>query len=521
MSAGKAVGDKNGRVRRRGGRGRDTAAASAVRAPSHYRHLRNCFRPMELLSTDEVESIHETSLTILKEIGIRVLHDEARGVYARAGALVDDSSMMVRLDGDMIMEALASAPPEFDMHVHHGAPYRIGGPHTVFATVGGPPNISDLDGGRRPGTMAAYENLLRLAQSFDVVHMLAPMVEPMDVDLNMRALQMTYAQLTLTAKIPFLYSRGQQAVEDGFEMLRIAHGLSDEGFFDQLACFTVINANSPLQLDIPMCQGILDFARHRQLMVLTPFTLAGAMAPVSLAGALAQQNAEALAGMALAQLVNPGTPVAYGGFTSNVDMKSGAPAFGTPEYVKAALATGQLVRKYNVPWRSSNANASNAPDAQAAYESQMSIWATMLAGCNIMMHGAGWLEGGLTASMEKFIIDVEMLQMMAEVFQPLRVDPAELALDAVREVGPGGHYFGAAHTLERYETAFYAPLVSDWRNFENWQDAGSPTADQRANAVWKETLRNYAPPPMDEARREELDAFLDRRTREGGAPPVS
>jgi trimethylamine--corrinoid protein Co-methyltransferase len=240
------------------------------------------------------------------------------------------------------------------------------------------------------------------------------------------------------------------------------------------------------------------------------------MAPATLAGALAQQNAEALASIVLHQMVNPGAPVIYGGFTSNVDMKSGAPAFGTPEYTKAALAGGQLARRYRIPYRSSNANAANTVDAQAAYESQMSLWGAVLGGANMIMHGAGWMEGGLVASFEKFIVDIEMLQMMSEFFQPLPVTDADLAFDAIAEVGPGGHFFGAAHTLERYETAFYGPLLSDWRNFENWQRAGAETAEQRANRIWKQALAEYQPPPLEEDRAAELADFVARRKSEGG-----
>jgi trimethylamine--corrinoid protein Co-methyltransferase len=257
-------------------------------------------------------------------------------------------------------------------------------------------------------------------------------------------------------------------------------------------------------------------ARHGQVVVITPFTLSGAMAPATLAGALAQQNAEFLASFVLNQLASPGVPVMYGGFTSNVDMKSGAPAFGTPEYTKAAMAGGQLARRYGLPYRSSNANASNAVDAQSAYESQMSLWGAVMGGAHMVMHGAGWMEGGLVASFEKFIVDIEMLQMMSEFLQPLRVDEDELAFSAIEEVGPGGHFFGAAHTLERYERAFYAPILSDWRNFENWQLAGAENAEQRANRLWKQALSEYQAPPLDEDRAEELAAFVAHRKEEGG-----
>ena len=242
-----------------------------------------------------------------------------------------------------------------------------------------------------------------------------------------------------------------------------------------------------------MSQGILDFAAAGQLLVITPFTLAGAMAPVTIPGALTQAHAEALAGITLAQIVRAGAPVVYGSFTSNVDMRSGAPAFGTPEYVKANFGAGQLARRLGIPWRSSNANASNIADAQAAYESEMSLWGALMGGCNFLIHGAGWLEGGLTASLEKFILDIEMLQMFAELFQPVAFSEDEMAFEDIREVGPGGHFFAAPHTMSRYQSAFYAPLVSDWRNFGQWTEDGSKTATERANLIWKRTLAGVHP----------------------------
>jgi trimethylamine--corrinoid protein Co-methyltransferase len=259
-------------------------------------------------------------------------------------------------------------------------------------------------------------------------------------------------------------------------------------------------------------------AQMGQAVIVTPFTLSGAMAPASLAGALALQNAEALGVIAFTQLVRPGAPVVYGAFTSNVDMKSGAPAFGTPEYTRAAMAGGQLARRYGLPYRSSNACAANAVDAQAAYESEMSLWGAVMGGANLIKHGAGWMEGGLVASFEKLIVDAEILQMMAEFLQPLEVSDDTLALDAMREVGPGGHFFGAAHTLARYETAFYAPMVSDWRNFESWREAGALDAAQRANRIWKQLLAEYVPPPLDPAIDEALKDYVARRKAEGGVP---
>ena len=270
-------------------------------------------------------------------------------------------------------------------------------------------------------------------------------------------------------------------------------------------------------LDLLMCRGIIDAARAGQLMVLTPFTLSGAMAPVTLPGALAQQNAEALAGICLSQITRPGAPVCYGSFTSNVDMKSGAPAFGTPEYVKAAFASGQLARRYNLPLRSSGVTAANAHDAQAAYETQMSLWGALMGGTNLLLHGAGWLEGGLTASAEKFIIDVEMLQMFAELFKPVEVSEATLGVDAIADVGHGGHFFGTQHTLDRFETAFYSPLLSDWSNYENYTERGSVDTAQRAHKIFYDAVNAHEPPPFDSGRLEEMNAFIDRRIAEGGA----
>ena len=262
-------------------------------------------------------------------------------------------------------------------------------------------------------------------------------------------------------------------------MIRLAYGLSDSEFRSRAYATGVINTNSPLQLDIPMAEGLIDFALWGQPTIITPFTLAGAMAPVTIAGALTLAHAEALASITLTQIARKGAPVIYGSFTSNVDMKSGAPAFGTPEYTKAAFGAGQMARHLGLPWRSSNATASNCPDAQAAYESQMSLWGALMGGCNFILHSAGWLEGGLSTSYEKFILDIEMLQMFAETFQPVSADPVDLAVDAIAEVGPSGHFFGCAHTMERYRTAFYAPLVSDWSNFGQWTEAGALTATQQ------------------------------------------
>ncbi|MEL6220671.1 MAG: trimethylamine methyltransferase family protein [Pseudomonadota bacterium] len=505
---------------RSGGRaGRKARRTEATKAfDAAWRNWTMPYAPVEALSTDQVEAIHLASLKVLAETGIRVLCEEACRIYAGAGMAVEGDQ--VRFDPDGLMELIAQAPSKVTMRSR--APNRdvtIGGRHIGVCTTGGTPNFSDLERGRQPGTLAALEDFCRLSQSFDVIHVIGPFVEPQDVPVALRHLEMTRAVLTLTEKVPFVFFRGRQSVADAYEILRIAHGLSREDFAKTPVSYSIANSNSPLQLDLLMCRGIVDAAKAGQLMVLTPFTLAGAMAPVTLAGALTLQNAEALAGLALSQIVRPGAPVCYGSFTSNVDMRTGAPAFGTPEYAKAAFASGQLARRYGLPLRSSAPNASNAPDAQAAYETQMSLWAAVMGGTNLLLHGAGWLEGGLTASAEKFIMDIEMLQMFAELLKPLSVEPEDLAVEAIAAVGPGGHFFGTEHTLARFETAFYSPLLSDWSNFETWRDAGSVDATQRANRVYRRTLETYEAPAFDAARRDEIEDFIARRTQEGGAEP--
>jgi trimethylamine--corrinoid protein Co-methyltransferase len=484
-----------------------------------WRQVRNPYSPIEVLSADQIEAIHGASLTVLEEIGMDFLHPEALAILDRAGAQVESGTERVRFDRGLIEEAVAKAPSQFTLHARNPEhSVVIGGNHIVFATVGSAPNVSDIQGGRRDGNFRDYCDLVRLAQSLNIVHLMGGYpVEAVDLPPATRHLDCVRAFLTLSDKVAFSYSLGRTRILDGLELTKIARGIDDEQLCREPSLFTVVNTSSPLRLDGPMIEGVIEMARRNQAVVMTPFTLSGAMSPATLAGALAQQNAEALASLAFAQIVKPGAPVVYGGFTSNVDMKSGAPAFGTPEYSKAALAGGQLARRYGLPYRSSNANACNVVDAQAAYESQMSLWAAVMGHANIVLHAAGWMEGGLTASFEKMVLDAEMLQMMAEFLRPIEVNQDTLGLDAIREVGPGGHFFGAAHTLARYETAFYAPILSDWRNFESWQEAGSIDATRRAHGLYKQILADYQAPPSDPATLEALDAFVARRKEAGGA----
>lgn len=482
-----------------------------------WRHVTNPYGRIEVLSADQIEAIHTASLRILSDIGMDFLHPEAISLLAEAGAAVDGDR--VRFDPGLIEAAIATVPPEFDLHARNPAhTVHIGGNSVVFSEVASAPNVSDSTGGRRVGNHRDYQDLLRLGQAFNIIHCFGGYpVEPVDLPPATRHLDALSDFVTLTDKVFHGYSLGRQRILDALEIVRIGRGISREQLAAEPSLFTIINSSSPLRLDGPMIEGLIEMARLNQVVVLTPFTLSGAMAPASLAGALAQQNAEALAGIAFTQIVNPGAPAMYGGFTSNVDMRSGAPAFGTPEYTRAAMAGGQLARRYAIPYRSSNATAGNAVDAQAAYEAEMSTWGAVMGGAHLVMHGAGWMEGGLVASFEKLVIDVEILQMMAEFLVPIEVNQAELAFDAISEVGPGGHFFGSPHTLERYETAFYSPLVSNWQNHEAWAEAGAVTADQRAAGIVRRVLDEFEPPALDDAIAAELDDFVERRRREGGA----
>ena len=500
-------------VQRRGRRA-DAAHTAIQQLPWQQPQL--TLEPSRILSDDQIETIHRQSLKVLEDIGMDVLLPEARDILQKAGARV--SGERVRIGREIIEEALKTPPAEFTFHARNPAHnLRIGGKWITFAPVGGPPNCSDLDKGRRPGTLQDAGNFVKLSQFFNTVHTAGgASVDALDVHASVRHLYITANKMRYSDKVPFIYSTGRARLFDGLEIIRIARGISHEQLLTEPSAYTVINTNSPLKLDTPMAMGIIEMARLNQICVVTPFTLAGAMAPITIIGALVEQNAEALAGLALSQLTNPGAPFVYGGFTSNVDMKSGAPAFGTPEYMKGCIIGGQLARRYKLPYRTSSTNAANSVDAQAAYETVFSLWGAIMGGGNVIQHAAGWMEGGLVASYEKFALDVDLLQMVQEYLKPLVVDDDAMAFSAMQEVGPGGHFFGAQHTLERYSTAFYQPLISDWRNFPNWEASGSPTAEKKANAVWKQALAEYTEPYMDEAVAEEIDAFVKRRVQEGG-----
>lgn len=502
--------------RRRSGRRRERPAGRLAPEQPAWRQPRRPFEPVRAVSDDQLEMIHASALRVLAETGIDFLHPDARTRWADAGADVDGER--VRLDEALVTELVANAPEAFTLHAPNPAHnLEIGGDTVAFTAVASAPYVGDATGGRRQGNTADFDDLVRLSQQLTAVHLHGGYpVEPVDVHASVRHLHATRSLLTLSDKVPHAYSLGFQRNRDCLEMVRIARQVDDETLEREPSIHTVINASSPLRYDQPMLEGIIEYSARNQAVIITPFTLAGAMAPVTLAGALVQQHAEALAGIAFTQLVRAGAPVAYGGFTSNVDMQSGSPAFGTPEFMKAAIVGGQLARRVGVPYRSSNVCTANAVDAQAGYESVFSLWGAVMGGANLVFHGAGWMEGGLRASFEKMVVDADLIQMVAAFLEPIIVDDATMAVDAIAEVGPGGHFFGVGHTQERFRDAFFRPAISDWRNFETWQEAGSPTALDHAGRRVRALLDAYQPPVVDAAVVAELDAFVERRVAEGG-----
>lgn len=504
--------------KRSGGRaGRRAAVAQA--APADYSQLRHPFEPQKLFSDDQIAAIHDAALTVLEELGLKILLPEARELLHAAGASVDED--MVRFGRDLVGEALRTAPRSWVMHArnpHHSQVYEPGALN--FTAAGGCPNATDAVRGRRPGDVQSFTDALKLQQHFSAIHKMSPSAEPQDVPVHLRHYAMIRAQLEVGDKSLFGYARGRAQIEDTFEMVRLGMDLSEDAFLNNSWCSTVINTNSPRMIDGPMADGIIAFARAGQTLVITPFCLAGAMAPITVAGALTLQHAEALGAITLAQVARPGAPVSYGGFGSNVDMKSGAPAFGTPEHVKMQLGSGQLARLIDLPWRSAAGSASNAPDAQGMAENDMGLWGAMMSNATLVVHAAGWLEGGLSFGYEKFITDMESVQMIANLCTPTPGDAAEIGMKALRDVEPGGHFFATEHTMERYDRAFYTPLVADLSNFGSWEEAGAQDAATRATRIWQGILAEFKAPEGCDAAADRVAQFIADRTAAGGAAPM-
>jgi trimethylamine---corrinoid protein Co-methyltransferase len=469
--------------------------------------------PLENLSPDQLNTIHEASLGLLEDTGIEFMGAGARQAFRSAGLDVNEQTGQVFFDRGFVMECLAQAPPEFTLTPRNPSrSLRVGGRHGFATLVAGPPAVHDCERGRRTGNFEDYCTLIKLAQAFEVIHAIGNQpTAPIELPAESRHLDCYLANIRYSDKVFHCTAIGAERALDGIDMAALARGLKREDLIDSPSVLTVISVNSPKRFDEAMSEGLMTMAQWGQPVVVTPFTLMGAMAPATVAAGLTQQNAEALAGLCLAQVVRPGVPVVYGGFTSNVDMRSGSPAFGTPENAQATIAGAQLARFYGLPFRASNSSASNAVDAQASYESASSVWSAMLAHVNDIYHGAGWMEGGLTASFEKIVLDVELLQSVSLALCPPAINDDTLGLDAIRETASGGHFFGHSHTMARYEKAFYQPLLSDWRNWEAWHEAGALDACQRATRIWKQALEEYQQPSLERGIEESLEAFVRTR----------
>lgn len=507
--------------RRSGGDSTGTGGAPAI-SQLPRRSLQNNLGTLSPLSMEQIQEIDHRSKKLIAHYGLEVMCPIARGYYRDAGADVDEVSEIVRIDEALLTKLISTVPHHFTLHSYNEAQkITVGGNHINFGMVSGPPNVHDMIKGRRAGNFEDYQNFIKLGQSFNCLHFFGNQtLSPSDLPVNTRHLDTNLANFKLTDK-PFLsMSIGETRVMDAAHMMAIARGCEIEDLADAPAVMTNISINSPRKFDAEMSSALIALAKIAQPVVITPFTLMGAMTPASLAGALLQQNAEALFAMALSQIVRKGAPVVYGGFTSNVDMKSGAPAFGTPENSLANMAGGQLARYYNVPYRTSACSASNCVDAQGVWETQMALWGAVQGHGNMIYHAAGWQEGGLVASYEKLVVDCEMLQAMSQMLMPLSFEDDDYGLEAHDEVNPGGHFFGASHTMSRYQTAFYEPFLSDWTNYEGWVEKGAKDTTQRATEIWQKMLAEYQAPALAPDKIEALEAYVAKRRQEIGTAEI-
>ncbi len=503
--------------RRGGGRAGGRAGRQAARLAHQIEKvpfLTRTLKPFEVLSDEGIEQIEANAETILEQVGIVVRdYPEAIRIFGDAGADVDRDR--VRFPKGMCRSLVqATAPPIYTQHARNPANnVQIGGDATVFAPNYGSPFVHDLDNGRRYATISDFQNFVKLAyMSENLHHSGGTVCEPVDIPVNKRHLDMVYAHLRYSDKAFMGSVTAGSRAADSVEMARIAFG---GDLADRTVMTSLINASSPLVWDGTMLAAAQNYAASNQACIITPFILAGAMAPVTVAGVAAQTLAEALAGMAFTQLVRPGAPVIFGSFASSMSMQTGAPTFGTPEPALVLYVCAQLARRLGVPFRSGGSlTASKVPDAQAAYESANTLQPTVLGGVHFVLHAAGWLEGGLAIGYEKFILDDDQLGMMTTFVKGVDLSPNGQAVDAIVENGPGQHFLGTAHTLANFEHAFYRSTTADNASYEQWLEEGSLDAATRANKLWKQRLASYEAPPIDDAIDKELQAFIARRKSE-------
>jgi len=504
------AGSRRSRRHRGGAEARRAARTGhqAQKAPAIARRI----PVFEVLNEEGLEIIEANAETILAEIGIEFRGDpEALSIWRAAGADVEGER--VRFPRGLCRSLIQkTAPATFVQHARN--PERsvaIGGDTTVFAPVYGPPFVRTLDEGRRYATIEDFRNIVKLVYMLPSLHHSGGTVcEPVDVPVNKRHLDMVYSHLRYS-DLPFMGSvTAPERAEDSVAMARLVFG--EDFVAENCVMIQLINANSPMVFDETMLGALKVYARAGQAVIVTPFILAGAMSPTTVAGTLAQTLAEAMAGLAFTQLVRPGAPMVMGSFASSMSMQSGAPTFGTPEPALVLYGMAALARRLGVPFRSGGSLCgSKTADAQAAYESAQTLVPTLMGGVNFVLHSAGWLEGGLVSSYEKLVMDADQLGMMQVLAGGVDLSENGQALDAIREVGPGSHFLGSAHTRANFETAFYRSSIADNNSFEQWLAEGEQTAEQRANTLWKELLAAYEPPPLDPAIDEALQAFMARR----------
>ena len=499
------------RSRRSGGGAEARRAARSSGQQTQLTYIKRSIPIYEVLSEEGLELIERNCETVLEEIGIIFRDDaEALDMWRNAGA--DVSGDRVRFPKGLVRSLIKTAPLEFTQYARNPARnVHIGGRNTVFAPVYGPPFIRNNDEGRRYATIEDFRNFVKLAYLAPSMHHSGgTLCEPVDVPVHKRHLDMVYSHIRYSDK-PFMGSvTAPERAQDSVNMAKLVFG---DDFVDKnCVMVNLINANSPLVFDSTMVGALKVYARNNQATVISPFILSGAMSAVTVVGTLTQILAEASVGMAFAQLCRPGAPVIFGTFASSISMQSGAPTFGTPEPAHVLFGAAQLARRLNVPFRSGGGLCSSKlPDAQAAHESANTLWPTLLAGVNFVLHAAGWLEGGLVSSYEKFIIDADQLSMFQRFAGGIDYSENGQALSAIREVGPGSHFLGCAHTQANFETAFWRSIIADNNSFEQWRDDGGKDTAARANAIWKRQLRDYEAPPIDPAIDQSLQDYIARR----------
>jgi trimethylamine--corrinoid protein Co-methyltransferase len=500
-------------TRRAKGGGREARRASRLSgAQTRAPYIQRRIATYDILSDEGLELIEHSADTLLKEIGVEIREDpESLDILRKAGA--DVTGERVRFDPGFCRSIItASAPSGFKQHARNPAnTVTLGGANTVLAPGWGPPFIHNLDDGRRYATIEDFQNLIKICHTLPEYHHSGGVIcEPVDLPANKRHFDMLASHFRYSDRAVFGALIGAERAQDSVDMAKIIFG--DDFVANNVCLYAVSNSNAPLVWDSAMTGALKGYARNNQAVAVTPWTLAGAMSPCTAAGTLAQVLAEALAGLTLAQLVNPGAPCLMGSFASTISMQSGAPTFGTPESAHLVLVAGQLARRLGVPFHTVGAlTSSKIPDGQAMEEGTWGLMMSVLAGANFINHAGGWLEGGLVHGFEKAVMDADLCGKVAAFAQGLDLSEKALALDAIREVGPGSHFLASAHTHANFETAFFQPQNADARPYEHWLEAGSKDAATRANERWKKLLQDYEQPVLDPAIDEALEEFITRR----------